>query len=132
MATISLQSILDLLKQLLSDAYKNRNDAQKWEVLVEEPGKPKREAAVVNVSLEPLAFEFQIKDGDTTTKLKAYPSPTSIKKLKVEVNGILDTDAVIVYRPVPSIANPGRFHLDFKRVTLGDEDVRFNLAYPKG
>lgn len=132
MATITLDSILDLLKQLLEEAYKNRNDASKWEVSVEEQGKEKRKATVVSVSLEAEAFTFEIKDGDLATKLKAYPSLSSSKKLKVEVNGAIDEDAAVVYRPVPSPANPARFHLDFKRVTLNGEDFRFNLAYPKG
>ena len=132
MATITLDSILDLLKQLLEEEYKNRNDASKWEVSVEEQGKEKRKATVVSVSLEAEAFTFEIKDGDLATKLKAYPSLSSSKKLKVEVNGAIDEDAAVVYRPVPSPANPARFHLDFKRVTLNGEDFRFNLAYPKG
>lgn len=132
MANISLKSILDLLKQLLEEAYSGRNNAAKWEVSVEEPGKVKRTAAVVAAKLEAEEFLFEVKDGETATKLRAYPSLSSSKKLKVEVNGTIDEDAAVVYKPVPSPANPARFHLDFKRVTINGEDFRFNLAYPKG
>lgn len=132
MATITLSSILDMLKHFADQAYKDRNNATKWEANIEEAGQPKRKAEVVSASVEPEGFEFVIKDGTENINLRAYPSLSSSKKLKVDVNGELDSDAAVIYKPVPSFANPARFHMDFKRVTINGEDVRVNLAYPKG
>lgn len=132
MATITLSSILDMLKHLADQSYKDRNNAAKWEANIEEAGQPKRKAEVVSASIEPEGFEFVVKDGNDNIKLRAYPSLSSSKKLKVDVNGSLDADAAVIYKPVPSFSNPARFHLDFKRVTLSGEDVRINLAFPRG
>jgi hypothetical protein len=132
MAVITLESILDLLKQLLETLYDQRNDATKWDAAIEEPGKPRRNVKLDSVSLELAAFEFHVDDDGKKTVLKAEPDLSSLRKMKIEVNGVADPDAAIVYRPVPSPGNAGRFHLDFKRVTLKGEDVRFDFAYPKG
>jgi len=132
MATITLSSIIDMLKHLAEKAYQDRNNPAKWEANIEEAGQPKRKVEVTSASVEAEGFQFVIKDTSEEITLHAYPSLASSKKLKVDVNGSLDADAAVIYKPVPSLGNPARFHMDFKRVTLNGEDVRINLAFPKG
>ena len=126
MAGGTLVSLLPQIEQLLRDAFNHRNDENRWECTIEQPGQANRNATMVLVQIEATGFTFKIKDGDRPFTLQATPAP---QHMNVKLNGTLDAEARLVFRPAPSIPHPQRFHLDFRPVTVDGAEWRFDFAF---
>jgi hypothetical protein len=123
MAFVSFTTIIGLL----SGSAEKRNDEENWSVDIEQSGEPRRKGEVTAVSLEAQGLNLTIKDGDKEIELAALPHKAN--KVKVLVDGELDPDAVLVFAFKGSFGNPSRWGFDFKRVTIDDEDYRFNCRF---
>ena len=130
MANISLNGILALLKSAAGQAWENRNDPEGWECHIEQAGEAPREGRLTMISFEPTLIVFDVQFGKRVIRIEATPG-SSVGPMRVKVDGERDSDARVVYKPVPSFGNPARFHLDFRRVTVDGEDLRVDLAYPR-
>jgi len=122
MAFISIATIVGILPDI-----GKRNDPKFWSVDIEEMGEPRRKGTVTAVSLETQGLKLTVTDGDKEVKLAALPYTAT--KTKVLVNDEVDADAALIFAYKGSPFNPSRWGFDFKRVTLGDEDFRFNFRY---
>lgn len=148
MLEIALKELFDLLKAKLKSDWKNRNNADRWDANVEgiDTADGRVKATMKEASLEAAGFRFVVEyevpagEGEKkarkeTITLEARPGGKAMKifvKDEGDAEARHDADARIVYKATPSFGNPGRFHLDFKRVDVGDDERRYNFAYPKG
>lgn len=123
MPLVSFATIIGILS---SDADK-RNDEEFWSVDIEQSGEPRRKGKITAVSLEVQGLNLTIEDGSKEIELAALPHTSH--KLKVLVNGDLDPDAALIFAFKGNFTNRSRWGFDFKRVTLDDEDHRFNCRF---
>ena len=129
MAQIKIGDVLDTLKHLAAAAFARRNDPTYWEaVRIDETTHAKTELKVIAASVEPTSISLTLQADDGTPPFTVEARPTG-KNSAVSLDGTLDPEARLVYKPVwGSVV--GRFHLDFRPLSLGGHEVRINTAFP--